>query len=302
MLRQGDRMNPFRLWSRSKTLHMSDRFPFALSFAFMFAVLVFLVASGGLLFAAVAHEAQPSIGNFEVQRRGTPASAGPIVFTGDSNIAYWDTLAEDMKPLEIVDSAFGGAQYTELVGNIDDLVFAYHPSAVVVNAGGNDLVTPSRKTPQSVSGEVRQFVEMVQRNLPDTWIYVLSIKPSPLRWHAWPKMREANRLIQEFLRTKAHTQFIDVASPMFDANGDLRGDLFVSDGLHPSAKCYAMWTSIIKPILLRRFSPLKTSAAELCPVSTLPATLGSPRTKALAHKRLKDCVAAVIMGSVRTPE
>jgi lysophospholipase L1-like esterase len=258
-------MNPFCLWSRSKTLRMSDRFPFALSFAFMFAALVFLVASGGFLFAAVAHEAQPSIGNLEVQRPGKPASAGPIVFTGDSNIAYWDTLAEDMKPLKIVNSAFGGAQYTELVDNIGDLVFAYRPSVVVVNAGGNDLVTPSRKTPQSVAGEVQQFVEMVQTNLPDTWIYVLSIKPSVLRWHAWPKMREANRLIQEFLQTKVHTQFIDVASPMFDANGNLRVDLFAGDGLHPSAKCYTMWTSIIKPLLLKRLSPFKTSAAELRP-------------------------------------
>jgi hypothetical protein len=40
---------------------------------------------------------------------------------------------------------------------------------------------------------------------------------------------------------------------MFDARGDLPGDLFKSDGLHPTPKLYAMWTAAIKPILLQRF-------------------------------------------------
>jgi lysophospholipase L1-like esterase len=164
-----------------------------------------------------------------------------------------------MKPLKVINTAVGGAQYTELIDNVDDLVIALHPSAVVVYAGDNDLVTPSRKTPESVAGDVQTFVKMVHAKLPNTWIYVLSIKPSYLRSHAWPKMKEANQLIEEFLRTQDRAQFIDVASPMFDANGDLPHDLFIADRLHPSAKCYALWSSIIKPILLNRFRPSKTS-------------------------------------------
>jgi hypothetical protein len=31
--------------------------------------------------------------------------------------------------------------------------------------------------------------------------------------------------------------------------------LFKSDGLHPTAKLYAMWTAEIMPILLQRFGP-----------------------------------------------
>jgi hypothetical protein len=153
----------------------------------------------------------------------------------------------------VVNSAFGGAQYTELVDGVDDLVIFYHPVALVVYAGDNDLVTPSRKTPQSVAGEVRHFVDLVHAKLPNTWIYVLSIKPSPARRHAWPKMKECNRLMEAFLRTQNRARFVDIASPLFDANGELRRDLFIQDGLHPSAKCYAMWTAIIKPILLKRF-------------------------------------------------
>jgi lysophospholipase L1-like esterase len=186
-----------------------------------------------------------------------PAPPGAIVFTGASSVAYWDSLPKDMKPLPIINTAFGGAQYSDVIARVDKLVIAYRPSAVVIYAGDNDLATPTRKTPQSVTSDVRQFVEIVHSKLPDTWIYVLSVKPSYARWDAWPKMKEADGLIQDYLRTQDHTQFIDVASPMFDAQGNLPRELFVSDGLHPSAKCYALWTSIIKPILLERFGPSK---------------------------------------------
>jgi lysophospholipase L1-like esterase len=76
-----------------------------------------------------------------------------------------------------------------------------------------------------------------------------------LRWSAWPQMKAADQIIQEFVRTQQRVQYIDVATPMFDPQGNLPADLFVSDGLHPSPKLYAMWAAIIKPILLQRFAP-----------------------------------------------
>jgi len=100
----------------------------------------------------------------------------------------------------------------------------------------------------------------VHSALPETWIYVLSIKPSKLRWNDWPKMKAANKLIQGYAATQDRVQYIDVATPMFDANGNLPRDLFIVDGLHPTPKLYAMWTAIIKPILLQRFGPSKKAA------------------------------------------
>lgn len=64
-------------------------------------------------------------------------------------------------------------------------------------------------------------------------------------------MKSANAMIAAFAKTQRRVQYIDVASAMLDAQGQLRDDLFAEDGLHPNAKCYALWTSIIKPILLQ---------------------------------------------------
>ena len=184
-----------------------------------------------------------------------PAPKGTIIFTGASSLAYWGSLSKDMKPLPVINTAFGGAEYSDIIADVDRLVIDYRPSAVVIYAGDNDLATPTRKTPQSVARDVRHFVELVHAKLPDTWVYVLSIKPSYARWDAWPRMKEADGLIQDYLRTQDHAQFIDLASAMFDAQGKLPRDLLVSDGLHPSAKCYVLWASIIKPVLMQRFAP-----------------------------------------------
>ena len=70
-------------------------------------------------------------------------------------------------------------------------------------------------------------------------------------------MKAANRMIRHFARTQERVRYIDVASAMFDTQGNLRTDLLVEDGLHPTRKCYALWTSIIKPVLLQRFGLAK---------------------------------------------
>jgi lysophospholipase L1-like esterase len=201
---------------------------------------------------------EPSIRKFEEQDKVNPPKSGCIVFTGSSSIARWETLVDEMKPLDVINRGFGGSQYSDLNQYAKRIVIAYHPRAVVVYEGDNDLAAGSSKTPESVANDARLFVQTVHSALPETWIYILSIKPSKARWNEWPKMKAANLMIRHFSRTQKRIQYIDVASAMFDTQGNLRPELFVEDGLHPTQKCYALWTSIIKPVLLHRFGLEKT--------------------------------------------
>ena len=204
---------------------------------------------------AQSQDWEPSIRKFEADDKVTPPRAGEIVFTGASSIRRWDTLVEEMKPLEVINRGFGGSQYSDLNQYAKRIVIAYHPRAVVVYEGDNDLAAGSPKTPEMVANDAQQFVKIVHAELPETWIYVMSIKPSYLRWNEWPKMKAANKLIQDFVKTQDRVQYLDVATPMFYGQDKPPRDLFVEDGLHPTAKCYALWTSIIKPELLHRFGP-----------------------------------------------
>ncbi len=207
---------------------------------------------------AQAQDWESSIRKFEEQDKINPPKFGCIVFTGSSSIARWETLVDEMKPLDVINRGFGGSQYSDLNQYAKRIVIAYQPRAVVVYEGDNDLAAGSSKTPQSVANDARVFVQTIHSASPETWIYIISIKPSLSRWNEWPKMKAANRLIRHFARTQERVRYIDVASAMFDGQGNLRADLFVEDGLHPTQKCYALWTSIIKPVLLQRFGLEKT--------------------------------------------
>jgi lysophospholipase L1-like esterase len=225
---------------------------------------------------------EPAIRAFEEQDKIHPPKPGCIVFAGSSSFRFWDTLVADMKPLDVVNRGFGGSEFSDLDLYAKRIVIAYHPSAVVVYEGDNDLAEGSPKTPEIVAGDFKKFVQIVHADLPDTWIYILAIKPSKLRWNEWPAMKAANRMMQGYAATQTRVQYIDIATPMFDAHGNLPADLFKPDGLHPTAKLYAMWTAIIKPILLQRFGAQNAAAKITGP--GLPRSLNSQDVKLFASR------------------
>jgi GDSL-like lipase/acylhydrolase family protein len=219
-------------------------------------VVLVLVASGFVYWRWGKGEIwEPEIRSFEQSDRVAPPKPGVIVFTGSSSIRMWDTLADDMKPLDVINRGFGGSQIFEVNHFAHRIILPYHPRAVVLYCGDNDLSFPALKSPERVLADFQQFVTIVHGALPETWIYYLSIKPSTQRWSRWLEMQRANALIAAFARTLERVQFIDVSSSMLDPAGKPRGDLLRSDGLHPSPKCYQLWTSIIKPVLMQRFGP-----------------------------------------------
>src|SRR5258708_13146467 len=121
-----------------------------------------------------------------------------------------------MKPLDVMNRGFGGSQYSDLNQYAKRIVIAYHPRAVVVYEGDNDLAAGSPKTPEIVANDARQFVKIVHSELPETWIYVMSIKPSYLRWNEWPKMKAATTLIQDYAKTQHHMPYTNHPTPMFN--------------------------------------------------------------------------------------
>ncbi len=197
---------------------------------------------------------EASIRKFEESDRLRPPDPGTIVFTGGSSIAFWSSLAADMKPLVVLNRGISGLQISDVIQYAPRIVIPYHPLAIVLYAGDNDLSPPVSKSPETVAQDFRQFVGLIRSRLPDTWIYFISIKPSPSRWTTWPSMQQANKLIAEYARTQDRVEFIDVSSAMLNQNGGVRRELFQPNELHLNAQGYALWTSIVRAVLLKRFS------------------------------------------------
>lgn len=186
---------------------------------------------------------------FKKQDRLHPPAAGAILFVGSSSIRFWKTLEQDMAPLPVINRGFGGAKIKQVTYYADQIVIPYRPRAIVLFAGTNDLGSFRPKTAQEVFEGYVEFVNTVHTTLPQTPIYYIAITPTPSRWKTWPIAHDANQRIKAYTETNPRLHFIDMTNQFLGRNGRPKRDLFIWDRLHPSAKGYMLWTSIIKPIL-----------------------------------------------------
>jgi len=187
------------------------------------------------------------IERFEAADRAHFPALGTIVFAGSSSIARWESLDKDFAGIPVLNRGIGGYTLHENVQSFDRIVLPYRPPLIVLYSGENDLA--EGRTPAQVFDDFQKFVAIAHAKLPATRIVYVSIKPSIARWSITDSIRVANRLIQEYVGKDNKLQYIDVFTPMLDASGQLKRELFVEDGLHMNAGGYAIWRRLILPTL-----------------------------------------------------
>ncbi len=202
----------------------------------------------GLESGASPEKWEKEIAAIEAREGLKEPKSGTIVFAGSSSIRMWRTLLRDMAPLKVMNRGFGGSTIADCNYFAPRIITRYKPSLLVFYAGDNDVAAGN--TPEQVLADYKKFVATVRRDLPETPILFLAIKPSPARWNLWETAQKANRLVQEYSKGQKGLEYIDVASPMLDKGGRVRNDLFLSDRLHMNAQGYVIWTDTIKPRLL----------------------------------------------------
>jgi lysophospholipase L1-like esterase len=189
---------------------------------------------------------EESVAAFATADRKKLPPGGGVVFVGSSSIRLWSDLETQLSDAKgIINRGFGGARLSDCTRYLDRVVFPYAPRLIVVYAGDNDLA--EGREPKEVLNELVRFVERVRKTLPDTQIKYISIKPSPARAVLLPKVRETNNLIRQFAAAGGPIGFIDVFTPMVDATGQPRGELFRADALHLNSAGYKLWATIIAP-------------------------------------------------------
>ena len=180
----------------------------------------------------------------------TPKNA--ILFVGSSSFRMWTTVQKDFPMHKIVNRAFGGSSFPDLIRYADQVIIPYQPAQVVIYCGDNDLASSDTVTAELVSERFQQLFHLIRQQLPETAIAFVSIKPSPSRQHLLPKVIAANELIKTFLKGQAKTAYIDVFSAMIDQQGNPKPDLFIDDRLHMNQKGYAIWLQVIEPYLIKK--------------------------------------------------
>jgi len=191
---------------------------------------------------------------FERVDRTQPPPTGAIVVTGSSHIRKWKTIEEDFAPLTVIHRGYGGSTYRDALRYAERIVIPYKPRAVVVYSGNNDL--HHGVAPETIRDTCRAFVEKVRSQLPEVRIYVVSIPPAILGWEGrdagmWPIRMKTNRLLREYC-AEAGLTWIDVATPMFGADGRPRKELFGTDNLHLTREGYLVWRDAVMPVLMKK--------------------------------------------------
>ncbi len=187
---------------------------------------------------------------FEKADQKSPPPEGGVVFVGSSSIRLWKSLKEDFPDQEVIQRGFGGSFLSEVVHFADRIVLPYRPRAIVVYAGDNDLARG--RSPEQVSESYKKLANLVQRELPESEILFLAIKPSLARWHLKEKIEAANAMVRDYTKDHERQTFIDIYTPMLGEDGKPRKELFVADGLHMTRAGYAIWVDALKPHLAKQ--------------------------------------------------
>ncbi len=194
---------------------------------------------------------ESAIRRFEKVDAKQPPSEKAVLFVGSSSIRFWKSLKKDMAPIEVIRRGFGGAKLRDVIHYADRIILPYDPKAIVIFAGTNDISGRSNdKSPQEIATDFRTLMDKIRTELPQTPVYYIPITPTSKRWEIWPKAQQANWLIKEMTSEDPYLHYISTTEFFLNEDQSLKEELLFLDGVHLNKRGYAVWTTIIKEVLM----------------------------------------------------
>ena len=170
-----------------------------------------------------------------------------ILFIGSSSIRKWTDLSQRFADKPIIRRGVGGCELSQVVKYYTPyILFPYHPYKIFIYAGENDIAAGN--SADSVFHDFKTLWAMINKNLPGTKIYFMSIKPSPSRVKYLPVMIKANQMIAAYLKGKPNSMFVDVDEVLYKPGTKMSDStLYESDYLHLNSKGYDRWQKVLTP-------------------------------------------------------
>jgi len=188
---------------------------------------------------------------FESADRISPPPTKPVLFVGSSSIRMWTNVAAAFPDYPVINRGFGGSHMSDLLYYFDRVVAVYDPSVIFAYEGDNDLA--EGKSVDQVYADYVAFLDKAEKQLPGAEVVFIAVKPSPSRAAYLEAMRQLNARLAALVAGHPHLTFLDVFTPMLDAAGQPRAELFGSDMLHMNASGYTLWQSLVAPVLERLY-------------------------------------------------
>ena len=173
-----------------------------------------------------------------------------ILFIGSSSFTMWKDVNNYFPGYTIINRGFGGSTLKDLNFYFYDLVPKYQPRQIIIYCGENDLA--NNQTPSDTAvARFKTLYKLIRNYNSKIPIAYVSIKPSPSRYRYMPKFEKANKDIENFLRFKRKSKFINVYNAMLKEDEKPLPHIFLKDSLHMNADGYKIWQNIIQPYLIK---------------------------------------------------
>jgi len=172
-----------------------------------------------------------------------------VVFVGDSITEGWRTFEQDFAglPVRVVNRGIGGDTTPNLLYRLQDDVLDLHPRALVVLIGTNDL--GEHTSPSDIARNLRMFHERVRAaypQIPIAWCLVMPRKADD----TYPKrIHKLNEFIAKIAAFDPLITVCDTFTPFALPDGSSISEDFRPDHLHPSPAGYAIWRSVLYPVV-----------------------------------------------------
>lgn len=180
------------------------------------------------------------------------------VFLGDSITALYD-LNKYYDGLPVVNSGISGETTDDIVKNLQDRVYKYNPSKVIILIGINDIERKISK--EKTIENITKIVTQIKDNKPNCEIYLESIYPvnnsneekinhSMVGIRTNEQVKSLNEDLVK-LSKKEKINYIDLYDKLLDKNGNLKIE-YTKEGLHMSDEGYEIITKYIKKYVLNQ--------------------------------------------------
>lgn len=174
-----------------------------------------------------------------------------FVFLGDS-ITDWYPIEELYEDMPIVNSGKAGYKTQDILEEMDELVYQYNPTKVVILIGTNDL---NNDVPEDKMLEnIKKIIKDIKKNRKKAKLYVQSIYPinnsdndkinkDTVGVRTNETIQRVNKQIKKICKQQNVT-YIDMYSELVDNEGNLILK-YTKDGLHISELGYLKITRIL---------------------------------------------------------
>lgn len=175
-------------------------------------------------------------------RAATDDADCAVWFVGSSSIRHWASLPRDMPGWRHHNRGIDGALLDEIDSRLLATRGSVAPVAIVAYAGENDINAGASGA--AAAEAMMRLARHARSSWPQAPLFIIGLKPSPVRWDQRPRQLAYNDRIRDFARTHPGVTYLPAGAALM-AGGRPDPTLFV-DGVHMNDRGYALWSRDVR--------------------------------------------------------